>query len=371
MADSTFRNQPIRQLSLIVTICGALGGLILMAAGFYGLLTGATGAPPILLVSGLMLLTVSLFLYAILDVSLQVDHNIDRIRQATENSLDALKRLEPMIKTISVNSQISDATKSIANREVEREALRQAIREEMLTGEVEAAQYLITEMERRFGYHQEAQNLREEMTQMREMTIEDKIGEAVAHINKMMDEHRWARAAKEAERLLKLFPKHERIASLPGELNRRRETRKQDLLKQWKLAVEREEVDRAVTVLTELDQYLTKQEAQTLQDSVRHVFKTRLVNLGVQFGLAASEARWRDALEVGVQIRQEFPNSRMAHEVAAKLETLRMRSGFGADADIVIQRRETQQPPAKQSAPTAAQPPTEQPPATQPPAAQQ
>jgi hypothetical protein len=74
------------------------------------------------------------------------------------------------------------------------------------------------------------------------------------------------------------------------------------------------------------------------------VFKTRLVNLGVQFGLAVSEARWRDALEVGVQIRQEFPNSRMAHEVAAKLETLRMRAGFGVDADLVIQRREAPQP---------------------------
>jgi hypothetical protein len=265
-----------------------------------------------------------------------------------------------MIKTISVNSQMSDATKSIANREVEQEALRQAIREEMLTGEVEAAQYLIAEMERRFGYHQEAQTLRNEMTQMREMTIEDKISEAVTHITKMMDEHRWVRAAKEAERLLKLFPKHDRVAALPGELNRRREARKQDLLKLWKLAVEREEVDRAVTVLTELDQYLTKDEAQALQDSVRHVFKTRLVNLGVQFALAASEARWRDALEVGVQIRQEFPNSRMAHEVAAKFETLRMRAGFGADADIVIQRREPQPQAAAPSEPVPAKTPPPQ-----------
>ncbi len=80
MADSPFRNQPIRQLSLVVTVCGAMAGLILVAAGVYGLITGATGTPAILFVAGLMLLTVSLFLYAILDVILHVDDGIDRIR---------------------------------------------------------------------------------------------------------------------------------------------------------------------------------------------------------------------------------------------------------------------------------------------------
>jgi len=342
VADSPFRNQPIRVLSLVVTICGGMAALILVACGIYGLFLPAASAAnyALLLAAGLMLLTVTLFLYAILDVALQVDHGIDRIRQAAEGTVDALRRMEPMLKTTSLNSQMSEVVKSIANREIELEALRQAIREEMVTGDAEAVQYLIAEMERRFGYHQEAQKLREEMAHTREMTIDQKINEAISHITKLMDEHRWARAAKETERLMRLFPKHDRVAALPTELNRRREARKQELLKQWKVAVDREEADRAITVLTELDQYLTKQEAQTLQDSVRHVFKTRLVNLGVQFGLAASEARWRDALEVGLQICQEFPNSRMAHEVVQKTEVLRLRAGFTPDAEVVFQRRE-------------------------------
>ncbi|HSW47388.1 MAG TPA: hypothetical protein VLM89_17630 [Phycisphaerae bacterium] len=363
MADSPFRNQPIRQLSLVVTICGALAGLILSAAGVYGLFSAATaGTPTLLLVAGLTLLTITFFLHAILDVALQVDHGVNRLRVAAEDTVDALRRIEPMMKTVSINSQISDGAKSIANREIEREALRQAVREEMVTGEMEVAQYFIAEMERRFGDHAEAQKLREEMSQMREMTIDQKISEALAHIHRLMDEHRWARAAKESERLMKLFPRNERVASLPAELNSRREARKQELLKQWKLAVDREEVDRAITVLTELDQYLAKEEAQTLTDSVRHVFKARLVNLGVQFSLAASEGRWRDALEVGLQIRQEFPNSRIAKEVAAKVEVLRMRAGFGADADMVVHRRETAQQP--QPSP-ASQPPVPAPPAEQ------
>ena len=354
MADSPFRNQPIRQLSLVVTICGTMAGLILVGAGIWFLVTASATTSAMLIASGLWLLAIALFLYALLDVALKVDQGIDRIRQAAEGTVDALRRMEPMLKTTSVNSQMSEAVKSIAYREIELDALRQAIREEMVTGDAEAVLYLIAEMERRFGYHQEAQKLREEMAHTREMTIDQKINEAITHITKLMDEHRWARAAKESERLMRLFPKHDRVAALPTELNRRREARKQELLKQWKVAVDREEADRAITVLTELDQYLTKQEAQTLQDSVRHVFKTRLVNLGVQFGLAASEARWRDALEVGLQICQEFPNSRMAHEVSQKIEVLRLRAGFAPDAEVVFQRRETPIEPPRAPGPTGA-----------------
>jgi hypothetical protein len=68
------------------------------------------------------------------------------------------------------------------------------------------------------------------------------------------------------------------------------------------------------------------------------VFKARLLNLGVQFSLAVQESRWRDALEVGLLLRQEFPNSRMAQEVHEKIETLRVRAGFVADAEVVQTR---------------------------------
>jgi hypothetical protein len=47
--------------------------------------------------------------------------------------------------------------------------------------------------------------------------------------------------------------------------------------------------------------------------------------------LAVSEQRWRDALEVGLQITDEFPNSRMASEVAEKIDVLRRRAGLVAD----------------------------------------
>jgi hypothetical protein len=137
---------------------------------------------------------------------------------------------------------------------------------------------------------------------------------------------------------MKLFPRHERVLNLPAELTQRREARKQELLARWRSAVERNEIDDGIEILTELDPYLTSQEAAQLRESARDVFKARLLNLGVQFSLAVQEQRWRDALDVGLQIRQDFPNSRMAQEVTARLDVLRVRAGFVSDAEVTQRR---------------------------------
>jgi len=343
VAQIPLRNRPIRQLSLGVTLGGTLIGAILAVAGIYLMVSPHEGwsafAP---LTSGLTLLVISLLAFVALEIAFSTEDSVSRIHQASRDLADITKRIEPLVKAISQNSQISDAAKSIAYRELEREALRQAIHDEMYSGDQEAVEYLINEMERRFGYKQEAQKLRKEMTQIREMTIEEKINDSVSHIEKLMVDLQWERARHESERLMKLFPRHERVKALPAEFNRRRATRKQELLARWKTAVEREEIDLGITILTELDQFITPEEAQALKDSVRHVFKARLLNLSVQFGLAVQENRWRDALETGLLIRQEYPNSRIAREVSDKLDTLRLRAGFIADADVISQRQREQ-----------------------------
>jgi hypothetical protein len=305
-------------------------------AGVYVLTRPGQAVPGItLMATGLALAGFTVLFQVAIGVFLKAESNINRIHGLSMDALDALKRFEPLVKTIADNSQISDAARSITNRARESEALRQAIREEMYSGNWEAAHYLVDEMERRFGYKLEAQMLLDEMNQLREMTIEEKIGQALSLIEKLMNEHNWPRARQESERLMRLFPRHERVARLPTELNRRREQHKQELLARWKEVVARAEVDEGIAILTQLDQYLTPQEAQSLRDSARDVFKARLLNLGVQFSLAVQESRWRDALEAGLQIRQEFPNSRMAQEVSEKLDVLRVRAGFVADAEIV------------------------------------
>ncbi len=337
--EAPLRNIGIRRLSFVVVIVGVLGGLTLIGAGAYLLMPEPDTHGALLIAGGLILAAMAALGHAAVLLALKAEGNINRIHNDVLDLLELLRRVEPQVKTISDNSQISDRGRSIANREKERDALRQAIREEMYGGDWEAAIYLVDEMERRFGYAKEAKQIRAELNEAREMTIEEKISEVISHINEMTTQQKWDRARVEAERLIKLFPHHEKIKELPAELARKRDARKQELLAEWRSAVERDEIDRGIAILTELDQYLTRAEAQSLQDSARHVFKARLLNLGVQFGLAASEARWRDALEVGLQLRQEFPNSRMAQEVGEKLDTLRARAGFVADAEVIQQRR--------------------------------
>ena len=344
MPEIPIRNRPIRQSSLAVVVGAVLIGLVLVIAGLvilreYHFREGyeKTGGG-VLLVGGLLLITISIILHLLVVVALKAEANINRINNNSLDSIDVTRRLEPLIKTIADNSQFSDAALSITHREKELEALRQAIREDMFGGQWEAALYLIDEIERRFGYKEETKSLRAELAQVREMTIGEKINEAVSHVEKLMSEYRWERAREEMERLIKLFPRHEQVIDLPAELNRRREAHKQELLVQWQAAVARDAIDQGIAILTELDPYLTREEAQSLQDSARHVFKARLLNLGVQFSLAVSESRWRDALEVGLLLRREFPNSRMAQEVAEKTDVLRVRAGFTTDAEV-IQRR--------------------------------
>lgn len=339
---SDIRHKSVRRTSWVVMLLAVAAGIGVFIAGLYQVMTpGSAAMGALLIAAGVVLACFAVILHAGIHMALKTEANVNRIHHVTLDLLDVMKRLDPLIKIIADNSQISDAARSIAHRGRESEALRQAIREEMYGGNWEGAHYLIDEMERRFGYKLEAQKLRDEMNQIREMTIEDKIGQAISHIEKLLNEHHWERARQESERLMKLFPRHERVMRLPTELNRRRESHKQDLLARWKQVVERAEVDEGIAILTELDQYLTPEEAQSLRDSARDVFKARLLNLGVQFSLAVQEARWRDALEVGLMIRQEFPNSRMAQEVTEKLDILRVRAGYVADAEIVQARSQT------------------------------
>lgn len=331
MSDTPLRNRSLGQLSFVIVLGSVIVGIVLVICGLALIYRGGG----ILLVGGLLLISLSLIEHVLASLVIKAEANINRIHNNTLDLTDAIRRIEPLIRLIADNSQISDGARSITFREKESELLRHALREEMYRGNWDAAMYLIEQMQTRFGYAREAEALRKELGQIREMTIEEKIGEAVSHIDKLMSDDEWERARQESERLMKLFPRHERVMGLPAELNRRREARKQELLKEWNVAVQREEVDRGIQILTDLDQYLSSEEAKNLQESARHVFKARLLALGVSFGLAVSEARWRDALEVGLSIRQEFPNSRMAQEVGEKLDTLRVRAGFVAGAEVI------------------------------------
>ncbi len=105
-----------------------------------------------------------------------------------------------------------------------------------------------------------------------------------------------------------------------------REHPKQALLRSWDEAVRRSDVDNAIDILKELDEYLSPAEAESLQTAARDVFKEKLLQLGVKFRFAVTEKRWEDAVSTGMELVEEFPNARMANEVREALDTLRERA---------------------------------------------
>lgn len=88
-------------------------------------------------------------------------------------------------------------------------------------------------------------------------------------------------------------------------------------------AVQRKETDRCLELLKELDLYLTPNEGSALREAASDVFRSKLHNLGTQFSIAVTEKRWDEALDIGQKIVNDFPNSKMAVEIRAKLDVLK------------------------------------------------
>ncbi|MHC4596057.1 MAG: hypothetical protein ACYS19_14100, partial [Planctomycetota bacterium] len=133
----------------------------------------------------------------------------------------------------------------------------------------------------------------------------------------------WAKASAQIEGLIKAYPDSEQAKAMRHKLFDKKQQHKGILLAAWDDAVKRQETDRSLEILKELDLYLTPNEALALQEAARDIFRTKLHNLGVQFGIAVTEKRWANALDTGQLIIKDFPNSKMSEEIREKLSVLK------------------------------------------------
>lgn len=238
---------------------------------------------------------------------------------------DRLQQLAVLTTQISEQQLLSDRAKSVAYRSKDREALRKAIREDMIAHDWEAAKVLANEMEAQFGYKQEADRLREEINNQHETAIRQQIGEVLKMIDRYTQTEQWGAAIREAEKLAETYGDHELVRELPQEIEKRREATKQQLLAKWH---ERNEADydASMELLKRLDIYLTPQEGEALQDSVRELIKAKLSSLREQFSSAWQQQRYVEALAIAEQITGDFPNAKIAQEMEEKMATLRQRA---------------------------------------------
>lgn len=252
----------------------------------------------------------------------------DVIRQASkslEEIADVLEKSHTILTQINQNIPLSETTRAIAFRDADRQSLREAVLSKLHQQDFETTYEMIDEIAHSTRYKKLAEQLKIQADKYRDATDIERANQVIAHVEKLLENCQWSRASAQIERLIWTYPKSEKAKAMRQKLIDKKQERKKELLVAWDDAVKRQDTDRSLEILRELDLYLTPNEGLALQEAARDIFRSKLHNLGVQFSFAVSEKQWANALKTGQQIIHDFPNSKMAQEIRAKIEILRQR----------------------------------------------
>ncbi|MGA2171773.1 MAG: hypothetical protein ABSG82_02000 [Sedimentisphaerales bacterium] len=293
--------------------------VIVLLAFIFGTRQDGTMPPAVwLLVVVLLMIPLTIILMASLKMMDVVDDSNSKLEKVT----DELEKIRQVVIQVNQCSHLSESAKVIAFRDSDTQTLRDAVFDKLQQKDFEAAYEIIDEIAHRTGYSKLAEQLHIQADKYRDATDAERMNQLIAHIEKHLDDHQWAKASVQIERLIKEYPASEKALALRQRLIEKKDERKKILLNAWDDAVKRQATDRSIEILRELDQYLTPNEGLALQEAARDVFRNKLHNLGVQFSLAISGGQWAKALETGMEIIRDFPNSRMAEEIREKIDIL-------------------------------------------------
>jgi hypothetical protein len=238
---------------------------------------------------------------------------------------DRLEGISILMNLMSEQQLLSDRAKAVAFREKDHEALTRAVVEEIGQQNWPTAYLLANDIETQFGFKQEADNFRTEIKTKRGEIQRKQMAEMLAPVDRHIKGEAWGAALQEAQQIMEAFPDDPHCQRLPEEIESRRQQRKQQLRDSWQDAINRHDVDGSIEILKRLDLYLTPAEAESMQEIARNVFKEKRENLRIRFSQAVKEQRIPDAIQLGEEIMNDFPNTRMAQEVGGMMDTLRQR----------------------------------------------
>lgn len=261
-----------------------------------------------------------IFTFATLPMALRASSNAD-----APSPRESFEKIAKAVERLTQEGGLSETAKRIIHRKEERRLLRQAIEQDIQDKDWDAALILVRELADRFGYRADAEEFRTRIERVRAQTLDREVLHAIEGLEQLIRDKRWAEAFAESARITRLYPESHRVERLRDRVEDARLRYKQDLERRFLLCAQREEIDNAMALLKELDQYLTEEEAEPFREVARGVIGKARDNLGVRFKLAVQDKSWIAALEVGERIIQEFPNSRMAVEVREMLDAIRER----------------------------------------------
>ncbi len=235
-------------------------------------------------------------------------------------------RMEQLLNRLIENSVLSDNAKRVLFRDRELELLRHAIEEDIHQGDYDAAIALCEEMANQFGYREEAEEFRTRIIRRRQEHYEAHVQAALERFETMLLDRNWAAVHDEAARIRRLFPDSHLVSDLDQRIMRERSEHRQELEAIFLDHAERDDVEAAMETLRQLDRYVSRDDAERLNEVAQTVIVKHRDNLGVQFKMAVNDHRWAEAARLGDTIIEEFPNTKMASEVRSMIEMLRTRA---------------------------------------------
>lgn len=330
MSGLPFRFRALRAGATVALTIDVLAGVALVGYSIYLTVQGQAPAGVALGAGAVLAVVLGLLVYCAILLLLKSASNSYRMYDSLLEIAEVMRRVAENTRTVADNSTLSEWAKRVIYREKDYEYLRDTIQGAIVREDWESAAHLIDDLERDLGYKSEADRLRAEVEKARLATVDEKINAALERFELLCAGRKWEQAAHETQRLHILFPHEPRITNLSQELELRRQSYKRHLLRDYEDAVRVHDVDTAHKLLFQLDRYLSPQEAATLKESARSVFKEKLEQMRVEFSLAVSDKRYEAAVRVGQQLVAEFPNTRYAQEINERLPMLRRLAVDGA-----------------------------------------
>ena len=275
---------------------------------------------PLVLLAGLVIL---ISVVALLSKAFKIHEEIEKNGDVLEQIFGTVEKNNSLLSQICQSTRLSETAKTIAFRDADRQALREAVFDKLQQKEFDTAYEIIDEIAHSTVYSELAKKLRSEADKYRDASDQERISQIISHIEKLFENYQWAKASITIERLIKAESSSEQARSMRQRLLDKKQERKKALLALWDEAVKRQDTNQSLEILKELDLYLTPNEGLALQEAAKSVFRNKLHSLGVKFSLAVSEKQWSAALETGQEIMRDFPNSRMSEEIREKIDILK------------------------------------------------
>jgi tetratricopeptide (TPR) repeat protein len=239
---------------------------------------------------------------------------------------DRVEELTRNVKMLADQASLSNDARRVLNRRAERDLLRLAIEEDIESRNWDAAMVLVKELAENFGYRTDAEEFRQKIERAREQTLERDVADSITYLDSLIINRRWDSALADAARIQRLYPDSPRVEGIKTRVEQARASYKAELEGKFQAAAAEGRADEALSVLRELDFYLTPQEAEPLREAARGVIGKARDRLGEQFKQAVQDKRWAEAVRIGERIMAEFPNTRMASEVRDVIDGIRIRA---------------------------------------------